>query len=90
MIAFNEQLKENAIKQTEKEINQLTNHVFAIQNKIENLQAAQQQCHTSVSKIFSKQLADEQMQLLLHVNELDAILNEELNATYCANERSGT
>ncbi len=37
VIAFNEQLKENAIKQTQQDINNLTNHVFALQNKIENL-----------------------------------------------------
>ncbi|MBX2930597.1 MAG: chromosome segregation protein SMC [Chitinophagaceae bacterium] len=41
VISFNEQLKENAIKQTENEINQLTNQFFAVKNKIENLQAAQ-------------------------------------------------
>jgi len=38
VIAFNEQLKENAIRQTQQEINQLTNLVFSLQNKIENLQ----------------------------------------------------
>jgi chromosome segregation protein len=38
VIAFNEQLKENAIKQTQQEINNLTNLVFSLQNKIENLQ----------------------------------------------------
>jgi len=37
VIAFNEQLKENAIKQTQQDINNLTNHVFSLQNKIENL-----------------------------------------------------
>ena len=37
VIAFNEQLKENAIKQTQHDINNLTNHVFSLQNKIENL-----------------------------------------------------
>ena len=37
VIAFNEQLKENAIKQTQQDINNLTNLVFAAQNKIENL-----------------------------------------------------
>ena len=37
VIAFNEQLKENAIKQTQEDINNLTNHVFSLQNKIENL-----------------------------------------------------
>ncbi|HOZ77469.1 MAG TPA: chromosome segregation protein SMC [Ferruginibacter sp.] len=37
VIAFNEQLKENAIKQTQQDINHLTNLVFSLQNKIENL-----------------------------------------------------
>lgn len=37
VIHFNEQLKENAIKQTQQDINQLTNLVFSLQNKIENL-----------------------------------------------------
>ena len=37
VIVFNEQLKENAIKQTQHDINNLTNHVFSLQNKIENL-----------------------------------------------------
>ena len=37
VIAFNEQLKENAIKQTQQDINNLTNQVFSLQNKIENL-----------------------------------------------------
>ena len=38
VIAFNEQLKENTIRQTQQDINNLTNHVFSLQNKIENLQ----------------------------------------------------
>jgi chromosome segregation protein len=37
VIAFNEQLKENAIKQIQQDINNLTNHVFSLQNRIENL-----------------------------------------------------
>ncbi|PWT97617.1 MAG: chromosome segregation protein SMC [Bacteroidetes bacterium] len=37
VIGYNEQLKENAIKQTQESINELTNQVFALQNKIENL-----------------------------------------------------
>ncbi|MCW3093451.1 MAG: smc [Ferruginibacter sp.] len=37
VIAFNQQLKENAIRQTQQEINNLTNLVFSLQNKIENL-----------------------------------------------------
>jgi chromosome segregation protein len=37
VVAYNEQLKENAIKQTQQDINNLTNQLFALQNKIENL-----------------------------------------------------
>jgi chromosome segregation protein len=37
VISFNEQLRDNAIKETQQAINQLTNQVFALQNKIENL-----------------------------------------------------
>ncbi len=37
VIGYNEQLKENAIKQTQQDINNLTNLVFSLQNKIENL-----------------------------------------------------
>lgn len=42
VIGYNEQLKENAIKQTEQEINQLTNQVYALQNKMENLHGMEQ------------------------------------------------
>ncbi len=48
VIAFNEQLKENAIKQTQQDINNLTNQVFSLQNKIENLHHLEQ---TSSSRI---------------------------------------
>lgn len=37
VIAFNEQLKENAIRQTQADISHLTNLVFSLQNKMENL-----------------------------------------------------
>ncbi len=38
VISYNEQLKEAAIKQAQQDINNLTNLVFSLQNKIENLQ----------------------------------------------------
>ena len=41
VIAFNEDLRETALRQTEREILQLTNEVFALQNKLENIAAAQ-------------------------------------------------
>ena len=53
VIAFNEQLKENAIRQTQQDINQLTNLVFSAQNKIENLHHLEQ---TSSSRVEELQL----------------------------------
>ncbi|MBN8864187.1 MAG: chromosome segregation protein SMC [Sphingobacteriales bacterium] len=41
VIAFNEDLRENALKETEREIQQLTNQVFALHNKLENLHSMQ-------------------------------------------------
>lgn len=55
VIAFNEQLKENAIKQTQQDINNLTNLVFSLQNKIENLH--------HLEETSSKRLEDLQHQL---------------------------
>ncbi|MEI7470878.1 MAG: chromosome segregation protein SMC [Chitinophagaceae bacterium] len=54
-MTYNEQLKENAINQTQQEINQLTNLVFSLQNKLENLQHLEQSS--------SMRLADLQEQL---------------------------
>ncbi len=41
VIAFNEDLRENAIRETEREIQQLTNEVFSLHNKLENLHSMQ-------------------------------------------------
>ena len=79
VIGFNEQLKENAIKQTENEINKLINQVFAIKNKIENLQAAQQNGAQRLQDI-EQRLLDEQDEIASTREELMG-LNEELNAT---------
>jgi chromosome segregation protein len=38
VITFNEQLKENLIRQTQDQINNLVNQVYGLQNKLENLQ----------------------------------------------------
>ena len=64
VIAFNEQLKENAIRQTQQDINNLTNHVFSLQNKIENLHHLEE---TSSNRI-------EDLQEQLETNQ-DAIAN---------------
>lgn len=41
VIAFNEDLRENAIKETEKAIQQFSNQMFSLQNKLENIQGQQ-------------------------------------------------
>ncbi len=41
VIAFNEDLRETVIRDTEKEIQQLTNEVFSLHNKLENLHGLQ-------------------------------------------------
>ena len=41
VIGYNEQLKEQAIRQTQEDINRLTNFVYSLQNKVENLHAQQ-------------------------------------------------
>lgn len=79
VIAFNEQLKENAIRQTETEINHLTNQVFAAKNKIENLQAAQQNAMQRLEDI-SVRLQDEQDSIAATRGELQS-LNLQLQET---------
>ncbi len=58
VISFNEQLKENTIRQTENEISQLTNQVFAAKNKIENLQAAQHNAQIRLEDIENRLQAE--------------------------------
>lgn len=41
VIGYNEQLKETAIKQAQEDINMLTNQVFSLENKMENLHGLQ-------------------------------------------------
>jgi chromosome segregation protein len=48
VIRFNEQLKEQALRQTQEDINRLNNQLFAIQNKTDNLNALQE---TAVKRI---------------------------------------
>jgi chromosome segregation protein len=53
VIGYNEQLKEQAIRQTQEDCNRLTNFVYSLQNKIENLHALQ---HSSQGKLEELQL----------------------------------
>ena len=54
VIGYNEQLKENAIKQTEQEINQLTNQVYSLQNKMENLHVMENNAVNRVQDLESQ------------------------------------
>lgn len=83
VIAFNEDLRENAVKDTEGEIQELTNQVFSLHNKLENLHALQnqsqhrqeelaaqvQQTHSSVEAVRNelKWLSEE---LVVHATRL--------------------
>jgi chromosome segregation protein len=84
VIAFNEQLKENAIKKTQEEINHLINQVFASKNKIENLQSAQQNANSRLEDIEGR-LQDEQdsiattRELLIQLNKEIANILENVN-----------
>lgn len=87
VIAFNEDLRETAVRETEREIQQLTNQVFSLHNKLENLYALQgsslqrleelteqvQQTHSSVEAVRGQlQGFTEQMQSLnVHMEEAE-------------------
>jgi chromosome segregation protein len=60
VIAFNEDLREHAIRDTEREIQQLTNQVFSVQNRLENL------THTQTAS--QKRLEDLHTQLRSNTN----------------------
>ncbi len=79
VIAFNDQLKENVIKQTENEINQLTNQVFAAKNRMENLQAAQQNGLQRLEDLDQRLQAEHDA--IAATREEFHVLNEQLEAT---------
>ncbi|MFL5740004.1 MAG: chromosome segregation protein SMC [Flavisolibacter sp.] len=51
VIAFNADLKENVIRQTEQEIQQINNQLFGLQNKIENLHQSQHQSQNRIEDL---------------------------------------
>ncbi len=79
VIGYNQQLKEQAIKQTQEDINKLTNLVFSLQNKIENVHSLQ---YSSQNKLEEHQLTLEEtmasiegtrkewLELVTNLNEL--------------------
>jgi chromosome segregation protein len=77
VIRFNEQLKEQALRQAQDEINHLNNQFFAIQNKTENLNGLQE---TAVKRISELRDQIHQTQESISGTRSDAIrLLEEVN-----------
>jgi len=60
VIAFNEDLRENAIRSTEQETQELTNKVFTLHNKLENLHALQNQGQLRVEELNNQVLQTQQ------------------------------
>ncbi len=79
VIGFNQQLKENVIRQTETEINQLTNTVFALKNKIENLQASQQNAVKQTEELNAR--LQQEQSVITKLRTALTGLNEQLNAS---------
>lgn len=79
VIAFNEDLRETTIRDTEKEIQQLTNEVFSLHNKLENLHTLQ---HNSQQRLDD--LTKQSQQVFASVAEVRGklgLFNEQLQAT---------
>ncbi len=82
VIAYNDQLNENVIKQTQQEINNLTNQLFALQNKIENLDSSQSGSQKRLEDLEADleanqvSIADEREQLLSLNEQMQTILKD--------------
>ena len=76
VIAFNEDLRENTIRQTELEIQQLTNQVFALHNKLENLHSIQAQSTTRIEEL--KLQVEKTQESINEVRNELLVLNNEL------------
>jgi len=81
VIAFNADLKEAAIRQTEREIQQLNNELYGLQNKLENLQHSQATSQNRIEEL-QEQLENTNLSVQNVRNEL-AELNDSL-AQYAA------
>jgi chromosome segregation protein len=78
VIGYNEQLKENVIRQTQDSINQLTNQVFSLENKIENLHALQRSSRVKIE--------EQQMDLQQTMSSIEGTRNEWMELVTSLNE----
>jgi len=85
VIGYNEQLKETAIKQAQEDINTLTNQVFSLENKMENLHGMQSSSQNRLEELqmnleqTSSSIAGTREQWNELVNQLNA-LREQLKS----------
>jgi len=71
VIAFNQQLKENAIQETQQSINELINTAYAIQNKIENILHQQ-----TISDNRVEEMKDQLQQYQEDIEDTRSVLRE--------------
>ncbi|WP_026259987.1 chromosome segregation protein SMC [Segetibacter koreensis] len=79
VIVYNDQLKENVIKQTQQEINNLTNQLFALQNKIENFNAMQNSSKKKLDEL--EENLEVNQDSIADVREQLTNLNEQLQSS---------
>ena len=77
VIGFNEQLKEQALRQAQEEINRLNNQLFAIQNKTENLNGLQENSIVRIKDL--QQQLDQTQESIAGTREAAQRLMEEVN-----------
>ena len=75
VIAYNEDLRENVIKETEREIQQLNNQLFSVQNRLENLTHAQAQSESRLQDL-NNQLDQTQSSIEDVRGELTSLSNQ--------------
>jgi chromosome segregation protein len=76
VIAFNEDLRESAIRETEKEIQFFTNEVFSLHNKLENLYALQTNSQHRLEELGMQvqQTVSSVAEVRLHLTEFNNLL----------------
>lgn len=79
VIAFNDQLKEKAIRETEQLINRITNELFAARNKMENLQVAAQNGLQRFEDLEKR--GQEEQAAIAATRELLTTLSQDMNQT---------
>jgi chromosome segregation protein len=82
VIAFNEQLKESAIRKAQEDVNQLTNHLFSIRNKIESL--------TGLQATATRRLEEMQQTLERTASEIEGTRAEWMSYVAALNELRDT